>query len=83
MAAINRHNMREPDARVLFLNYSAVDPALTNENCSFWHFRFDAQFGHAHGRRSTEAIEREHTVRKVYLIDQDYSFGHRRGEIGA
>jgi branched-chain amino acid transport system substrate-binding protein len=29
-------------ARVLFLNYSAVDPALTNEKCSFWHFRFDA-----------------------------------------
>jgi branched-chain amino acid transport system substrate-binding protein len=29
-------------ARVLFLNYSAVDPVLTNERCSFWHFRFDA-----------------------------------------
>jgi hypothetical protein len=29
-------------ARVLFLNYSAVDPILTNEKCSFWHFRFDA-----------------------------------------
>ena len=27
---------------MLFLNYSAVDPALTNEKCSFWHFRFDA-----------------------------------------
>jgi len=40
--AINKHNMREPDKRVLFLNYSAVDPALTNERCSFWHFRFDA-----------------------------------------
>jgi branched-chain amino acid transport system substrate-binding protein len=29
-------------ARVIFLNYSAVDPVLTNERCSFWHFRFDA-----------------------------------------
>jgi branched-chain amino acid transport system substrate-binding protein len=28
--------------RALLLNYSAVDPALTNERCSFWHFRFDA-----------------------------------------
>ena len=27
---------------MLLLNYSAVDPALTNERCSFWHFRFDA-----------------------------------------
>ena len=40
--AINKHNEREPARRVLFLNYSAVDPVLTNEKCSFWHFRFDA-----------------------------------------
>jgi branched-chain amino acid transport system substrate-binding protein len=40
--AINKHNEREPGKRVLFLNYSAVDPVLTNEKCSFWHFRFDA-----------------------------------------
>ncbi|MFX5785269.1 hypothetical protein ABTE36_22505, partial [Acinetobacter baumannii] len=40
--AVNKHNQREPDRRVLFLNYSAVDPTLTNEKCSFWHFRFDA-----------------------------------------
>src|SRR5690606_25248918 len=40
--AIERHNERDPARRVLFLNYSAVDPILTNEKCSFWHFRFDA-----------------------------------------
>ena len=40
--AINKHNEREPARRVLFLNYSAVDPILTNEKCSYWHFRFDA-----------------------------------------
>ena len=40
--AINKHNEREPSRRVLLLNYSAVDPILTNEKCSFWHFRFDA-----------------------------------------
>ena len=40
--AINKHNEREPGKRVLFLNYSAVDLILTNEKCSFWHFRFDA-----------------------------------------
>src|SRR6185369_5432480 len=34
--AVNRHNEREPGRRVLFLNYSAVDPILTNEKCSFW-----------------------------------------------
>ncbi|NML86098.1 ABC transporter substrate-binding protein, partial [Polaromonas sp.] len=36
--AINKHNEREPGKRVLFLNYSAVDPILTNEKCSYWHF---------------------------------------------
>ena len=40
--AINKHNEREPAKRVLFLNYAAVDPILTNEKCSPWHFRFDA-----------------------------------------
>ena len=40
--AIHKHNEREPGKRVLFLNYSAVDPIPTNEKCSFWHFRFDA-----------------------------------------
>ena len=42
MDAIHKHNERDPARRVLFLNYSAVDPVLTNERCSFWHFRFDA-----------------------------------------
>ena len=40
--AINKHNERDASRRVVFLNYSAVDPSLTNERCSFWHFRFDA-----------------------------------------
>ncbi|MDB5732696.1 MAG: branched-chain amino acid transporter substrate-binding protein, partial [Variovorax sp.] len=39
--AIDKHNERDPARRAIFLNYSAVDPALTNERCSFWHFRFD------------------------------------------
>ncbi len=40
--AIRKHNKRNPGDRVLFINYSAVDPALTNDKCNFWHFRFDA-----------------------------------------
>ena len=33
--ALNKHNEREPQRRAILLNYSAVDPALTNEKCSF------------------------------------------------
>ena len=40
--AVNKHNERNPDKQVLYFNYAAVTPAFTNEDCSFWHFRFDA-----------------------------------------
>lgn len=72
--ALNKHNQREPQARALFLNYSAVDPALTNQKCSFWHFRFDA---HADMRLAalTEVLREDRAVKKLYLIGQDYSFG--------
>ncbi len=72
--AINKHNEREPAKRVLFLNYSAVDPILTNEKCSFWHFRFDA---HADMRMAAlmEVLKADTTVKSAYLIGQDYSFG--------
>ncbi len=72
--AINKHNEREPDKRVLFLNYAAVDPILTNEKCSYWHFRFDA---HADMRMAAlmGVLKDDKTLKRVYLIGQDYSFG--------
>lgn len=74
--ALDKHNEREPARRALFLNYSAVDPALTQERCSFWHFRFDA---HADMRLEalTDVLRDDRAVRKVYLIGQDYSFGQQ------
>jgi branched-chain amino acid transport system substrate-binding protein len=73
--AINKHNEREPAKRVLFLNYSAVDPILTNEKCSFWHFRFDA---HADMRMTAlmGVLKDDSALKSVYIIGQDYSFGH-------
>jgi branched-chain amino acid transport system substrate-binding protein len=72
--AINKHNEREPTKRVLFLNYSAVEPALTNEKCSFWHFRFDA---HADMRMAAlmDVLKDDRALKSIYLIGQDYSFG--------
>ncbi|WP_425260516.1 branched-chain amino acid ABC transporter substrate-binding protein [Rubrivivax sp. RP6-9] len=72
--ALDKHNTREPGKRALFLNYSAVDPVLTNERCSFWHFRFDA---HADMRLAalTDVLRDDRAVKKLYLIGQDYSFG--------
>ena len=72
--AINKHNARDPRRRVIFLNYSAVDPILTNELCSFWHFRFDA---HADMRMAAlmEVLRQDAALKSIYLIGQDYSFG--------
>jgi branched-chain amino acid transport system substrate-binding protein len=72
--AIEKNNERDPSRRVLFLNYSAVDPVLTNERCSFWHFRFDA---HADMRVTAlmDVVKGDASLKRVYLIGQDYSFG--------
>ncbi|MDP3169766.1 MAG: branched-chain amino acid ABC transporter substrate-binding protein [Polaromonas sp.] len=72
--AINKHNDREPARRALFMNYSAVDPVLTNEKCSYWHFRFDA---HADMRMAAlmEVLKDDRALKSIYLIGQDYSFG--------
>ncbi|MDM0037025.1 branched-chain amino acid ABC transporter substrate-binding protein [Variovorax sp. J22P271] len=72
--AIDKNNERDPSRRVLFLNYSAVDPVLTNERCSFWHFRFDA---HADMRVTAlmQVLQEDKSLQRVYLIGQDYSFG--------
>jgi branched-chain amino acid transport system substrate-binding protein len=72
--AVNKHNERNPDQVVLYLNTGAVDPALTNDRCSFWHFRFDAD-ADMKMAALTDAIAKNTNSRKVYLINQDYAFG--------
>ncbi|MFO1287816.1 MAG: ABC transporter substrate-binding protein [Rubrivivax sp.] len=39
---IAKYNERNPGKEVLYFNYAAVDPSLTNEKCSYWHFKLDA-----------------------------------------
>ena len=72
--AIDKHNARNPGQEVLFLNYAALDPELTNAKCSFWHFRFDAPVD-MRMEALVEAILRDGTAKNLYLIGQDYSFG--------
>ena len=72
--AVLKHNERNPGKEVVFLNYAAVDPALTNEKCNFWHFRFDAD-ADMKMAAMVDVIAKDPKVKKVYLINQDYSFG--------
>jgi branched-chain amino acid transport system substrate-binding protein len=73
--AVNRHNERNPGKEILYLNYAAVDPAFTNEKCSFWHFRFDANSDMKMESLTTWMAQNK-SIKNVYLINQDYSFGH-------
>ena len=79
LAAVNKHNARNPGDEVLYLNMAAVDPAFTNERCSFWHFRFDAHVD-MKMNAMTSWIEGRDDIKKVYLINQDYSFGRAVAE---
>ena len=72
--AVAKHNARNPDRVVLYLNFGALDPALTTEKCHFWHFRF-VPHGHMIMAALTDAVARNSAIKRVYLIDQDYVWG--------
>ena len=70
-----KHNQRNPGNEIVFLNHAAIDPALTNDKCHFWHFRFDANVDMKIDAL-TSVIARDKNIKKLYLINQDYAYGH-------
>ncbi|MDC8756749.1 branched-chain amino acid ABC transporter substrate-binding protein [Janthinobacterium fluminis] len=72
--AVNKHNERNPGKEVLYLNYAAIDPDMTNSKCSFWHFRFDAN-SDMKMEALTSYIAPDKRIKSVYLIGQNYAFG--------
>lgn len=75
LTAVEKHNQRNPNTRVLFLNYGSALPDLTESKCSFWFFRFEAhQKMKMHA--VAEYVAKNPDIKKIYLINQDYSFGH-------
>ncbi len=73
--AVAKHNERNPDSAMIYFNYAAVDPALTNDRCNFWHFRFDAD-ADMKMQALTDMMKAKPSIKKIYLINQDYAFGH-------
>ena len=71
---VAKHNQRNPDSSILYLNYAAVDPALSNDRCNFWHFRFDAD-ADMKMQALVNYMATQKKIKKVYLINQDYAFG--------
>ncbi len=74
--AVAKHNARNPGKEVVFLNYAAVDPALTNERCNYWHFRLDADTSQKM-EALTSFMKDQPQVKKVYLLNQNYSHGQQ------
>jgi len=72
---VQKYNDRNPGKEVLFFNYAAVDPLLTNDKCSYWHFRWDAN-SDIKMEALTNYIKTRPNIKKIYLINQDYSFGN-------
>ncbi|MDD0837557.1 branched-chain amino acid ABC transporter substrate-binding protein [Curvibacter sp. HBC61] len=74
--ALEKHNARNPGKEVVYLNYAAVDPDLTNSKCSYWHFRFDADTS-MKMEALTTWMKDVSEIKKVYLINQNYSHGQQ------
>ena len=74
--AIAKLAEREPTKATLFLNYSAMDPGLTNDRCNFWHFRFYPSSEMKIEALTTYLVKRP-DVQKVYLLNQDYTHGQQ------
>ena len=69
---VSKHNARNPDNRVIYLNCGALATELTNEKCDFWQFRFA---GSVEMRAATRIKSLPADIKKVYLLNQDYLFG--------
>ncbi len=74
--AVTKHNERNPGQEVVFINYAAVDPDLTNSKCSFWHFRMDADTS-MKMEALTSFMKDQTDVKNVYLINQNYAHGQQ------
>jgi branched-chain amino acid transport system substrate-binding protein len=72
--AVEKNNARNPGKELLYINYAAVDPDLTNSKCSYWHFRLDADTS-MKMEALTTFMKDQPDVKKVYLLNQNYAHG--------
>lgn len=72
--ALQKHNERNPDHRVLLFITEAGDPVLTESKCNFWTFRFN---GHIDMDVNvlTDYMAKLPNIKKVYLLNEDYAAG--------
>ena len=74
--AVEKFGNRNPGKEVIYLNYAAVDPVLTNEKCNYWHFRLDADTT-MQMAALTSFMKDQPKVKNIYLLNQNYSHGQQ------
>src|SRR5215207_8014282 len=79
--AVSKHNERNPGKEVVYINYAAVDPDLTNSKCSYWHFRLDADTS-MKMEALTTWVKDQADIKNVYLINQNYAHGQQVSRYG-
>jgi len=73
--AVVKYKQRNPGYEILYLNNGATDTVLTEEKCNFWHFRFDANLDMKIDAL-TGVLTTQKSAKKLYMINQDYAYGH-------
>jgi branched-chain amino acid transport system substrate-binding protein len=81
MDAVAKHNERNPGKELVYINYAAVDPDLTNSKCNYWHFRLDADTS-MKMEALTAWVKDQTDIKKVYLINQNYAHGQQVSRYG-
>lgn len=71
---LTKLNARNRGKEAVLLNFASVDTSLTNEKCSYWHFRFDTN-NDMKIESLVALVKQRPDVKKVYVIGQDYSAG--------
>src|SRR6201995_1984157 len=67
---VTKNNSRNPGKEVLYFNYAAVEPSLTNEKCSYWHFRWEAN-SDIKMEALTNYMKSQPAIKKVDFINMD------------
>ena len=71
-----KHNERNPGKEIVYLNYAAVDPELTNEQVQL--LALPLRCRHVDEDGGADRVhEGPAEVKKVYLINQNYAHGQQ------
>ncbi|MDR3067132.1 MAG: branched-chain amino acid ABC transporter substrate-binding protein [Comamonas sp.] len=72
--AIEKHNGRNPGKEIIYLNYAAQAPQMTNARCSYWHFRTDANSDMKVAALASYLVGQKE-VQRVFLLNPNYAYG--------